>query len=375
LLLVLAGTSITFSAWSDVVKPALTEINVFANGAVEIEIRTSLEALLTGINGRYKNTQDAPNADRYDEFRRQSSAELAKSFKPFEAQLVDSVELIADEQAVELHLISIDIPEPGYTKVPRTSSIILGGKVPGGAEQLRWYYPVAFGDHAVRVKLSDEAREYWHWSDYQWIREDRVSEPFAIKDFISPTSAILVMKTYAKAGYLHILPRGLDHILFILGLFLMSRRFRPLFWQATLFTLAHSITLSLSTLGIFDLPAVIVEPLIALSIAYVAIENLWSDRLSKTRLWLVFAFGLLHGLGFATMLLEFGLPEDRFLLALLGFNLGVEAGQVSILLLAWFGFGFWLRNWPGYWRWLVMPVSVVIALTGLLWFWQRLPLN
>jgi len=375
LLLVLVVMAFAFSARADVVKPALIEINVFANGDVNIEVRTSLEALLTGINSRFKNTQDAPNADRYDEFRRQSAAGLAVSFKPFEKKLVDGVKLTIDQQAVELRIISIDIPEPGYTKVPRTSIIILAGKIPVEAEQLQWYYPAAFGDHAVRVKLSDEAREYWHWSDYQWIRDDSVSEPFAIKGFIDQSSTMLVMKTYLKAGFLHILPRGLDHILFILGLFLMSRHFRPLFWQTTLFTLAHSITLSLSTLGIFDLPSVVVEPLIALSIAYIAVENICSNRLSKMRLWLVFAFGLLHGLGFATMLLEFGLPEDRFLLALLGFNLGVEAGQVSILLLAWFGFGLWLRNWSGYRRWLVIPLSAAIALMGLLWFWQRLPID
>ena len=373
LLLVLVVMSFTFSARADVVKPALIEINVFADGDVKIEIRTSLEALLSGINGRYKNTQDSPNADRYDEFRRQSATELAISFKSFNEQLLKGIELTVDRDVIELSLISIDIPEPGYTKVPRTSIIMLEGKIPDGAEILYWYYPAAFGDHAVRVKLNDVAREYWHWSDYQWIRDDKVSEPFEINGLIKQSSALRVLKTYTEAGFLHILPRGLDHILFIFGLFLMSRRFRPLFWQATLFTLAHSITLSLSTFGIFDLPPMIVEPLIALSITYIAVENLWSKSVSNARLWLVFAFGLLHGMGFATMLLEFGLPEDRFVLALLGFNLGVEGGQISILLLAWFGFGLWLRNWPGYRRWIVTPLSIAIGLTGVLWFWQRLP--
>lgn len=370
--MLLAGLTCALPIQADVVKPALTEINIFADGRVEVEIRTSLEALLTGIDGRYQNTQDAPSSDQYDLLRKQSSEQLFLSFQSFHSTLINGVALTVDDQRVSLAIASIDIPEPGYTKVPRTSVIVMTGRIAEKGDSLQWYYPSRFGDHAVRVKLTDEAREFWHWSDYQWIREDRVSEPFQINGFIAETFWYEVLYTYVEAGYLHIFPLGLDHILFILGLFLMSRKFRPLFWQVTMFTLAHSITLSLSTLGIFDLPSSWVEPLIALSIAYVAIENIWHRKLSSTRLWVVFAFGLLHGLGFATMLAEFGLPDNGFLLALLGFNLGVEAGQISILLLAWIGVGYWFREWAGYRQWIVIPVSLLIAVTGIIWFFQRL---
>lgn len=375
ILLLIAGLACTPIAHADVVKPALTEINLFADGRVEIEIRTSLEALLTGIDGRYRNTQDAPGSERYDLFRQQSSTALAESFLAFHETLVRGVELTADEVPVSLKIASIEIPEPGYTKVPRTSTILLSGKIESNHEYLRWYYPGRFGDHAVRVKLTDEAREFWYWSDYQWIRQDRISDPFPLNGLIQKTTWFDLLSTYAEAGYLHILPLGLDHILFILGLFLMSRKLRPLLWQVTMFTLAHSITLSLSTLGIFDLPSSLVEPLIALSIAYVAIENIWHQKLSSTRLWVVFGFGLLHGLGFATMLAEFGLPDNGFLLALLGFNLGVEAGQISVLLMAWLVIGFWFRQWVGYRQWIVIPASSIIAFVGLIWFWQRLSLT
>ncbi len=372
ILLLLAGLAFTSTIPADVVKPALTEINVFASGRVEIEIRTSLEALLTSIDGRYQNTKDAPGSDQYDFFRQQSPEQLALSFQSFRPILIEGVELTVDDAPISLDIASIDIPQPGYTKVPRTSVIVLTGMIKGSRDSLRWYYPDRFGIHAVRVKLIDEAKDFWHWSDYQWIRDGRVSEPFPLNGLIKETFWFDVLTTYVEAGYLHILPLGLDHILFILGLFLMSLKFRPLLWQVTMFTLAHSITLSLSTLGIFDLPSSWVEPLIALSIAYVAIENIWHQKLSSTRLWVVFGFGLLHGLGFATMLAEFGLPDDGFLLALLGFNLGVEAGQVSILLLAWLGLGVWSREWTGYRHWIVIPCSSVIAIIGLIWFWQRL---
>ncbi len=118
------------------------------------------------------------------------------------------------------------------------------------------------------------------------------------------------MRQYLSLGYTHILPKGLDHILFVLGLFLLSPRLRPMLLQVTAFTIAHSITLGLSIYGIVSLPSRIVEPLIALSIAYVAIENLVTRELKPWRLALVFMFGLLHGMGFAGVLRELGLPRD-----------------------------------------------------------------
>ncbi len=357
---------------ADVVKPALTEINVFSDGRVLIEVRTSLEALLTGIDGRYRNTQDAPNADLYDKFRNQSAMDLAQSFDSFQPALLKGVELTVDQQVVPLEIDSIVIPEPGYTKVPRTSIIRFTGRIYGRHQSLQWYYPAGFGDHAVRVKQIDEARDFWHWSDYQWIREDRVSEPFAIDGLVISSSWYTVFNTYIEAGFLHIMPWGADHVLFILGLLLISQRLRPLLWQVTMFTLAHSITLSMSTMGFFTIPAILVEPLIALSIAFIAIENIFQQSVKPSRLFIIFGFGLLHGLGFAAMLAEFGLPENGFWLALSGFNLGVEAGQVSVLLIVWLAVVIWLRQWSGYRRFVIIPASVLIAFTGLLWFWQRL---
>ncbi len=142
------------------------------------------------------------------------------------------------------------------------------------------------------------------------------------------------MRQYLWLGYTHILPKGLDHILFVLGIFLLSPRLKPMLLQVTAFTIAHSITLGLSIYGILSLPSRIVEPLIALSIAYVAIENLVTRELKPWRLALVFMFGLLHGLGFAGVLRELGLPRDEFLTALLTFNLGVEGGQLTVIAVA-----------------------------------------
>lgn len=175
---------------------------------------------------------------------------------------------------------------------------------------------------------------------------------------------------YVKLGFAHILPKGLDHILFVLGLFLLSARIRPLLWQVTAFTVAHSATLALSMLGIVSLPSQPVETLIALSIAYVAVENIVTDELKAWRPFVVFAFGLLHGLGFAGVLRELGMPEGRFVSALIAFNVGVELGQLAVIAAASVVVARF-RGHPRYRRIIVVPASAAIAAVGLWWAFER----
>jgi len=175
---------------------------------------------------------------------------------------------------------------------------------------------------------------------------------------------------FIKAGIEHIIPKGLDHILFVLGLFFSSLVFRSLLWQVTAFTLAHTITLALAALGIVQTPGDIVEPLIALSIVWIAVENCVFKQTNKWRPFIVFSFGLLHGLGFAAVLSDYGLPKDNFVPSLLAFNIGVEIGQLLVLItaaaLVWF-----IRKKSWYRQRVQIPASIMIALVGLFWFIQR----
>jgi len=359
-------------AWADVVKPALVEISIQTDGTYHIEVRASLEALLTGINARYRNTRDAPNAAAYDELRVLPAAELAVAFKPFEQAFTQLVELSFDGEQVPLTVTRIDIPEPGYPKVPRISVITLEGDIERSVKTISWYYPARFGDNAVRVRQVDETNEKWHWSDWQWLRKDEYSTPFSLTAVFTQQSAAQVISTYLVLGFEHILPKGLDHILFILGIFLLSTRMRPLLWQVTMFTVAHTLTLGLSMRGIISLPANIVEPLIALSIAYIGVENMFAHSLHKSRLVIVFLFGLLHGMGFASVLADFGMPADAFMTALISFNIGVEIGQLAVILLAFLAVGIWFSNKPWYRSVIVVPCSLIIAVTGLYWTWDRI---
>jgi len=175
---------------------------------------------------------------------------------------------------------------------------------------------------------------------------------------------------FVKAGFEHIIPQGIDHILFVLGLFFSCLTFRTLLWQVTAFTVAHSLTLILAAQGIVQLRGDIVEAIIALSIVWVAVENVLFKETSKWRYSIVFAFGLLHGLGFAALLTQYGLPKDNFISMLLAFNIGVEFGQLAVLFLAFVLIKLILKkNW--YVNEIKIPASISIAAVGLFWFVER----
>lgn len=180
-----------------------------------------------------------------------------------------------------------------------------------------------------------------------------------------------VFFVYLQLGFTHIIPLGFDHILFILSLFLLSPKLKTIIWQATAFTIAHSITLGFAMYDMVSAPPHIIEPIIALSIMFVALENVITDKLKPTRILIVFAFGLIHGLGFAGVLKDLGLPKREFFNALISFNVGVELGQIAIILMAWFLFGKWFNQKPWYRTRIVYPLSILIAIIALYWTIER----
>lgn len=363
-------------AFSDVVKPALVEIIVNEKGHVDIEVRASIEALLTGIDGRFTNTKDSPNAAQYDVLRKMKDADLLLEFKKFQDKFLNTIRLTdPDNKTIALEIKKVKIPEPGYTKVPRISVINLTANIDLTTEYLTWYYPMAFGDNAVRLRQVDKLKGKYHWSQWQWLKKDESSEPLSLTEIVARKPVYKTIINYIILGFEHILPKGLDHILFILGLFLFSASMRPLLLQVTMFTIAHTITLGLAMNGVISLPANIVEPLIALSIAYVGVENIFAKSLHKSRLLLVFAFGLLHGLGFASVLSDFGMPDYAFTTALISFNVGVELGQLTIILSAFLLVGYWFGKKKWYKKLVVTPASAMIALIALYWFYERLEFN
>lgn len=175
-------------------------------------------------------------------------------------------------------------------------------------------------------------------------------------------------------GFRHVIPDGLDHILFILGLFLMARKWQPLVSQSLVFTLAHSISLGLAVSGVLNVQqwsgAWLIEPIIALSIAVIAVENLFYQEAKTRRLIIVFGLGLIHGLGFAGSLGAVLQKDDGWLLTLATANIGVEAAQISLLALAWcLTIKWWdSRSYKSF----RIRASLLIAIIGLWWTIERL---
>ena len=177
---------------------------------------------------------------------------------------------------------------------------------------------------------------------------------------------------YLQMGFTHILPGGIDHILFILGIYLLSPNLKTVFIQATAFTVAHTITLTLSTYDIIYVDSGIVEPIIALSIVFIAIENIFAKDLKPWRIAVIFIFGLVHGLGFAGALKDLGLPKSEFVTALITFTVGVELGQVTVILLAYFLVGKWFSARQWYHQKVVVSASLMIAVIALYWTVERI---
>jgi hydrogenase/urease accessory protein HupE len=265
-------------------------------------------------------------------------------------------------------------PAIGYSVSPAidatsaaAATIRLTGQIPPGARHFSWTYAWTFASYAMTVRSAASENP-----TTEWLEGGQRSAPFALTSPAPPVDRLSTAWRYLTLGFTHIVPKGLDHMLFVLGIYLLSGRARSVLWQVSAFTVAHSITLGLSMYGLVSVPPRIVEPLIALSIAYVAIENIFLSELRSWRVALVFAFGLLHGMGFAGALQELGLPRSEFVTALLTFNVGVEAGQLAVIGTAFMLVGWYCANRDWYRSRIVVPMSMLIACTAVYWTIERL---
>ncbi len=357
------------TAIADVVKPALVEISIYPDKKLELVIDLSLEAVMTGIGTQYKNTTDAPNSAKYDELRALEPKVLRQHFQKFEAQFLNELQLKVNQQVQNLHLKDVYSDIVGYKKRPRKSLLTYTTQLSEWPKTLSWQYNKDYGDSALRYQVFE--KDTYNWSGWQWLRNGASS---GVIDINHPEPMTTAQRFYqfVDIGFDHVIPLGWDHILFIIGMALSSLLWRRLLLLVSSFTLAHTLTLGLAMLGVVEISPRIVEPLIALSIAYVAIENLLTQQPIKRKSIVVFLFGLIHGLGFASMLKSFETNEGNFLTTLIGFNVGVELAQILIVLIV-VAILFLLRALGLNYRYLaVIPVSVLIGIVSLWWTWQRI---
>jgi len=348
------------------IRPAIVDLTFPGDGTIRLDMSLILEAALAEIGVEHADSDDSPNARRYDALRRLDEAGLAAEFDRFTARFLEGVRLMAGVKNIPLEIVEIEIEPLGDTDFARLSRLRLAGALPRGATAVTYSFDPAFGPSVIRVPDGQSAA----YSYSVYLDDGSPSAAIPVEGGLT-ISAGHVFWDYIGVGFTHIVPKGLDHILFVVGLFLLSPRLKPLVIQITAFTVAHSLTLALAMLGVISLPASIVEPLIALSIVYIAIENLATSRLSPWRPFVVFCFGLLHGLGFAGVLTEIGLSPAHFVSGLIGFNVGVEAGQLAVVAACYALFGAWFSDRSWYRARVTTPISLAIGGMALWWVVER----
>ncbi|AFS48788.1 HupE/UreJ protein [alpha proteobacterium HIMB59] len=349
------------------IKPAIVDL-IIADGQASIDFKINAEQILSGVDAsQYQDTNDAPQAELYDQFREKNEEELKQDIKQNWNLFQDQITINGLEGS-SLSLVDLIIDQDVNPEYPRDTN--LKTEAPLNQNEITIQFATELGPVVIR-QFEDISKENMIFSTYL--------QPGEISAELSPLSQATMSQTiieYIILGMEHIVPKGLDHILFIFGVFFFAVKLKPLLWQVTMFTLAHSLTLILASLKLVFIPASIIEPLIALSIGYVAFENIFQrqskfhSRSNTIRYAVIFFFGLIHGLGFAFVLEDIGLPTGQLILSLLSFNIGVEIAQIGLVVLAYL-----LMFYPSKQLWyrkaIQIPCSLVIGLIGIYWFFER----
>lgn len=340
-------------------RPAVADVTI-AQSQMQVELQVAVETLLAGIDqSQVIDTDESPQAETYDRLRvlpDQALADLVRA----EWSLLASGFLV--DGAGPLNLIGVEVIEEPNLDLPRDTLLTMQADLPPGNG------PVALGwvaqNGGLVVRHGDAETAY-----AAFLEGGELSAPLPREGAVQESSAAVFWR-FIVEGFEHIIPKGLDHILFVFGLFLFSLAWRPLLVQITAFTLSHTVTLGLATLSVITIPAAqmwLVEVLIAISIAYVAIENVLRPKLGWWRIVVVFGFGLLHGLGFASVFGDLGLAQGQFVLSLIAFNIGVEFGQLAVIGAAFVLLALPFRRVNFHQNRLVMPVSLSISIIGVWW--------
>lgn len=328
-------------------------VSLGEGGTYSIDVVTDADALLEKLETMADGPGPKPAA-------RDFPARLAALEDTFRQRFA-----VTFDDALVHPTIDFSVASPKDDLSPSTATIRLTGDVPPGVSRFAWNYSWTFASYALRIAGRDDAQ-----TTTEWLEGGESSTPYSIGVTAPRVSRTAIALQYFGLGLTHIVPYGLDHVLFVLGLFLLSTRWRSVLWQVSAFTIAHSITLGLAMYGVIGAHPAIVEPLIAVSIAYVAVENLMRSELKPWRVVIIFAFGLLHGMGFAGVLTELGLPRREFVTALVGFSAGVESGQLLVIAAAFALVG-WHQARSSYRRRVVLPASLAIACVAVYWTIER----
>ena len=360
------------------IRPAVADLSITSTtaqdqtlGRLAIVIDFNVEMFLADLDASVlSNTDDAQQSEDYDAYRRLSVADLSLQFKNQWPRFAASLIGRAGREALAFQLGGIEVENNVDLSLPRSSKVSIYAFLPNNNSPVEFGWGANLGPLVVRQQDAAANHDDLYTA---YLAPGSISAPIPRQGHAAqPTQTIIT--DYVKNGFIHIVPKGLDHILFVLGLFFYAARWQPLLGQVTLFTLAHSLTLFLASTGYIVVSPTLIEPMIAASIIYIAYENIRRQRMNAIRILVIFVFGLLHGLGFASVLSDImiddsmpsagGFASDKFILSLISFNIGVELGQLAVLAPAFLLFGVIANNALWYRKLIALPASYLIGATG-----------
>ena len=362
-------TLFSIGAISHEIRPSIADYKIEEN-ILYFDIRLNAELILSGIDAsNITDTNSSPLSATYDDLRSLTRENLKILLIESWDDIQSKINLNINEVSTKFELVDINIEANRDFEISRDSILYLKYELDDDDEFLTFKWSEKYGPIIIR-EINELKKEDDLYTEY--LQAGLQTDKIFIKSE-NTQSIFTSIINYFILGIQHIIPKGLDHILFIVGLFFFSVTLRPLLIQVTMFTIAHSITLIFVSVSYINVNPLIVEPIIALSIAYVGIENIFKQYVKEyLRYIIIFFFGLLHGLGFALVLSDIGYQSSKLILNLISFNLGIEAAQIFIILFLYILLGIKFSN-KKYYRYIFqVPLSLFIALVGIYWFFERI---
>ncbi|MBT4646417.1 MAG: HupE/UreJ family protein [Pelagibacteraceae bacterium] len=360
---------ISLSLKSHEIKPSIADFSI-NESSLTFEIRLNAELILSGIDASdIQNTDNSNLSYKYDDLRKLPDNDLKENIMSNWDNISQNIYIKLDGDVQELNLLSIEIINQRNYEVTRDT--IINFHIPLDKKNTSFSFSMSkkFGSIILREQNLNKNVDQLYTN---YLNSGDASDLINLNHTVALTKINSFIK-YLFLGIEHIIPKGLDHMLFIIGLFLFSNLIRPLLLQVTMFTIAHTITLVIASLSLINVNASIIEPLIALSIVYIGVENIFKKYSNtKIRYYVIFLFGLLHGLGFALVLKDVGLDYSNLLMNLVSFNIGVEIAQIFILFLLYLTIGLFFSKKKYYKIIFQIPLSLFISLIAIYWFVERI---
>ena len=351
------------------IKPSIADFTYDEN-YLNIEVRLNAELILSNIDAsNISNTNSSPLTEIYDRYRLLDKKDLENSILESWKDISSNIDIKINNKLKKIELINIDTQVVKNFEISRDTIISFRVLLNKSSEKFTFKWIKNYGPIILRenndLKIEDELVT-------EYLQSGTESDPI----FFTENNFRSMFTSFTKffvLGIQHIIPKGLDHILFIFGLFLFSSSLNKLIKQITIFTIAHSITLIFVSLSLIKINPQIVEPIIALSIVYVGLENIFKNYIKEyMRYVVILFFGLLHGLGFALVLSDIGYRSSKLFLNLISFNIGIEVAQISIILFLYLLIAIKFAKNKYYRIAFQIPSSILIASIGLYWFAERI---